>query len=102
MLRFGPPQIWTAGVPLREREFANEGWVTRIGTGEATFTMAAMATAFTVVVEVPNNPSKVVRTLRCTVTRISAVGSVVEKFTPATVEVAGKSTVTVSLDEEPK
>ena len=48
MLRVGPPQIWMAGLPCRDSELGRVGCNTRIGTGENTFTMAAMAVAFTV------------------------------------------------------
>jgi hypothetical protein len=104
MLRLGPPQIVIFGVPFIEREPGSVGWVIRIGTGASTSTIPAMAEADTVDTVGPSRAINVVLTFRLTVTRMRAVGSVVdgEKLTPGTVVVAGKSTTTVSLAEPPK
>ena len=70
MLRAGPPQIVIEGVPLRVKELLSVGWVTRIGVGDITLTMAAIAVAETVVEAGPNKCIIVVFTVRCTVTCI--------------------------------
>src|SRR5215469_3910040 len=99
MLRLGPPQIVIDGVPCTESDCVSVGWVTMIGTGDTTLTIAAVAVAFTVVAVGPKKRISVVATLRDTVTRIRVTGSVVERVTPGAE--AGKSTVTVSLAEPP-
>jgi hypothetical protein len=105
MLRLGPPQIVTAGVPLKVNAFDSVGCVMMIGIGDITSTIPAIAVACTVEAEgttTLSRRSSVVLTFRDTVARIRTVGSVLEKDTPGAAEVAGKSIVTVSDAVEPK
>jgi hypothetical protein len=72
----------------------------RIGVGDTTVTIAAVAVADTEVAVGPKKRINVVFTFLDTVTLMRLVGSLVESFTPGA-EV-GKVTATVSSDEPPK
>ena len=63
MLCDGPPHILIPVVPFMESAFAIEGCVMTSGTGEITFTMAAVAVALIVEADVPRNRRSVVFTL---------------------------------------
>ena len=83
-LLVGPPQIVIVGFPFPVSELLLNGSVTRIGVGEVTLTIAAVAVAFTVVAVGPNSFISVVLTLRVIVTWTTLTGSVVlsESVTP--------------------
>src|SRR5437762_3148443 len=99
MLRLGPPHILIKGVPFIAKEPERVGWVTRIGTGAITLTIAAIAVAFMVVTVEPKRRRRVVFTSREIMTLMRLVGSLAERATPGA-EV-GNETVTVSLAEPP-
>src|SRR5437879_4712907 len=90
------------GLPFEESAPARVGWVTKIGTGATTSTMAAIAIALIWDVEGPTNRISPVRRVLSTVTRIKFTGSSADKLTPGAAVEGGKSTVTVSLADPPK
>src|SRR6266851_3322472 len=95
MLRVGPPQILIKALsPTIVSASGRDGWVTRIGTGATTSTIAAMAVAFTLVkVASPTKRINVVLTSLCTVTLMRWVVSD-EKATPGAAVSSGNATVT--------
>ncbi len=100
MLLVGPPQMVMVLPPFFEKEPLIVGCKTRIGTGDTTLTMAAVADATIFEVEgPPTNRINPFGRVRVIFTRIRVTGSVVDKVTPAA-EV-GKSTVTTSFEPLP-
>src|SRR6476660_4165901 len=96
MLRSGPPHIVIDGFPFEDIAPLSVGWVTKIGTGATTSTMAAIATALIWDVEGPTNRISPVSSVLSTVTRIK-LGSPPDRLTPGAAVEGGKSTTTVSL-----
>src|SRR5437667_6673546 len=75
MLLLGPPQIVTVLPPFFWNEPLSVGWRARIGTGETTATMAAVAVARSLDVDGPTNRISPVCTVREIVTRRRLTGS---------------------------
>src|SRR5690349_5546208 len=105
MLLEGPPQMMMFVLPFVEREWLNVGWVTTMGVGDSTASIAATATAL--IGDAAGPPTRRMRppvTDRVTVARRMFTGSPVDKVAGSrpTVAADGKSITTVSTAVPPK
>ena len=97
----GPPQMVIVGLPFELSAPESVGWVTRMGTGATTSTIAAIPIALTVEVAGPSNRISPVFNVLWTVALITVTGSTVDRVTPGTAPEPGKSKVTVSAAVPP-